>query len=205
MMKPASCSAVVRPASPMTKALAPGAWLCRKSAVASAEVQIAPSGTTSPDERRRAERSLGVKIELFVSTKNGVPWSRHCCSSAAAPGTGVFSWTSTPSISVNQHSMSARVRMGSAYPPGQTRRPRPTANSSRLLSAAPKVVLKRLRVEDVARKQAWDPERLPDLSGRTYLVTGSNAGLGFFSSEQLVGAGARVYMTGRSPNRLMAA
>jgi len=67
------------------------------------------------------------------------------------------------------------------------------------------VVLKRLRVEDVARKQAWDPERLPDLSGRTYLVTGSNAGLGFFSSEQLVGAGARVYMTGRSPNRLMAA
>ena len=53
--------------------------------------------------------------------------------------------------------------------------------------------------------QAWDPERLPDLSGRTYLVTGSNAGLGFFSSEQLVGAGARVYMTGRSPNRLMAA
>jgi NAD(P)-dependent dehydrogenase (short-subunit alcohol dehydrogenase family) len=55
----------------------------------------------------------------------------------------------------------------------------------------------------VARRQAWDPEHLPDLTGRTYLITGSNAGLGFFSSEQLVRAGAVVFMTGRSPNRLM--
>ena len=57
----------------------------------------------------------------------------------------------------------------------------------------------------MARTQAWDPEHLPDLTGRCYLVTGSNAGLGFFSSEQLVRAGARVFMTGRSPNRLMTA
>jgi NAD(P)-dependent dehydrogenase (short-subunit alcohol dehydrogenase family) len=57
----------------------------------------------------------------------------------------------------------------------------------------------------VARTQAWDPQHLPDLTGRTYLVTGANAGLGYFSSEQLVRAGARVYLTGRSPNRLMAA
>lgn len=55
------------------------------------------------------------------------------------------------------------------------------------------------------RDQAWDPENLPDLTGRTYLVTGANAGLGYFSCEQLVRAGARVFMTGRSPNRLMAA
>lgn len=46
---------------------------------------------------------------------------------------------------------------------------------------------------------------LPDLTGRTYLVTGANAGLGYFSSEHLVRAGARVLMTGRSPNRLAAA
>ncbi|HYI50546.1 MAG TPA: SDR family NAD(P)-dependent oxidoreductase [Microbacterium sp.] len=57
----------------------------------------------------------------------------------------------------------------------------------------------------MARLQAWDPERLPDLTGRSYLVTGANAGLGYFSTEQLARAGARVYMTGRSPNRLMAA
>ncbi len=63
----------------------------------------------------------------------------------------------------------------------------------------------RLMVEPVAREQAWDPEHLPDLTGRRYLVTGANAGLGFFASEQLVRAGARVFLTGRSPNRLMAA
>ncbi|MEV7694838.1 SDR family NAD(P)-dependent oxidoreductase [Microbacterium sp. NPDC089189] len=51
----------------------------------------------------------------------------------------------------------------------------------------------------------WDPRRLPDLTGRIYLITGSNAGLGFFASEQLVGAGAHVIMTGRNPNRLATA
>jgi NAD(P)-dependent dehydrogenase (short-subunit alcohol dehydrogenase family) len=51
----------------------------------------------------------------------------------------------------------------------------------------------------------WDPRSLPDLSGRVYLVTGSNAGLGYFASEQLVRAGARVIMSGRHPNRLSAA
>jgi NAD(P)-dependent dehydrogenase (short-subunit alcohol dehydrogenase family) len=51
----------------------------------------------------------------------------------------------------------------------------------------------------------WDPARLPDLAGRRYLVTGSNAGLGYFASEQLVRAGARVVMTGRNPNRLAGA
>jgi len=51
----------------------------------------------------------------------------------------------------------------------------------------------------------WDPRSLPDLSGRVYLVTGSNAGLGYFASEQLVRAGARVLMSARHPNRLSAA
>lgn len=48
----------------------------------------------------------------------------------------------------------------------------------------------------------WDPDDLPDLSGRRYLVTGSNAGLGFFSCLQLAGAGAHVIMSGRNPSRL---
>ncbi len=54
-------------------------------------------------------------------------------------------------------------------------------------------------------RDEWDPEQLPDLTGRRYLVTGSTAGLGFFSSLQLAGAGAHVLMTGRNPNRLAAA
>src|SRR6478609_1776745 len=57
------------------------------------------------------------------------------------------------------------------------------------------------RVEAVT----WDPRSLPDLTGRVYLVTGSNAGLGYFASEQLVRAGARVLMSARHPNRLSAA
>jgi NAD(P)-dependent dehydrogenase (short-subunit alcohol dehydrogenase family) len=56
----------------------------------------------------------------------------------------------------------------------------------------------------VARGE-WDPRQLPDLTGRRYLVTGSNAGIGYFASEQLAAAGAHVIMTGRHPNRLAAA
>lgn len=54
-------------------------------------------------------------------------------------------------------------------------------------------------------RDPWDPEQLPDLSGKRYLVTGATAGLGFFSSLQLAGAGAHVIMTGRNPHRLAAA
>ncbi|GAA1975939.1 SDR family NAD(P)-dependent oxidoreductase [Microbacterium pumilum] len=55
------------------------------------------------------------------------------------------------------------------------------------------------------RAVGWDPQHLPDLTGLSYIITGSNAGLGYFASEQLVRAGARVIMTGRNPNRLAAA
>lgn len=49
---------------------------------------------------------------------------------------------------------------------------------------------------------SWYPVPLPDLTGRRYLVTGANAGLGFFTSARLVGAGAHVVLSGRSPERL---
>jgi len=52
---------------------------------------------------------------------------------------------------------------------------------------------------------SWYPSALPDQTGRRYLVTGANAGLGFFTSARLVGAGAQIVMTGRSPERLQAA
>jgi NAD(P)-dependent dehydrogenase (short-subunit alcohol dehydrogenase family) len=51
----------------------------------------------------------------------------------------------------------------------------------------------------------WNPRKLPDLSGKRYLVTGSNAGLGYFATLQLASAGAHVIMTGRSPQRLATA
>ncbi|GLI27544.1 oxidoreductase [Agromyces rhizosphaerae] len=52
---------------------------------------------------------------------------------------------------------------------------------------------------------SWYPTALPPLGGRTYLVTGANAGLGFFTSARLAGAGAHVVLSGRSPERLAAA
>jgi NAD(P)-dependent dehydrogenase (short-subunit alcohol dehydrogenase family) len=51
----------------------------------------------------------------------------------------------------------------------------------------------------------WYPPPLPSQSGRRYLVTGANAGLGFFTAARLAGAGAHVVMSGRSPERLDAA
>ena len=57
---PALCSAVVRPASPITYAVPPGRWSSRNCAVARAEVQIAVSGTTMPMRASRACRSRAV-------------------------------------------------------------------------------------------------------------------------------------------------
>ncbi len=52
---------------------------------------------------------------------------------------------------------------------------------------------------------SWYPLPLPPQAGRRYLVTGANAGLGFFAAARLAGAGAHVVMSGRSSERLDAA
>lgn len=44
----------------------------------------------------------------------------------------------------------------------------------------------------------WDPERLPSQSGKTFVVTGGNAGIGYFVAEQLAAAGGRIIMASRS-------
>ncbi|MHA7153509.1 SDR family NAD(P)-dependent oxidoreductase [Arthrobacter sp. TMN-50] len=48
----------------------------------------------------------------------------------------------------------------------------------------------------------WNPD---DLSGRTVVVTGGNAGLGYFACEQLAAAGATVVMASRSEQKANAA
>ncbi|TFD63215.1 SDR family NAD(P)-dependent oxidoreductase [Cryobacterium suzukii] len=45
---------------------------------------------------------------------------------------------------------------------------------------------------------SWDPRSLPDQSGKTFVVTGANAGLGYFTSEQLAGTGAHVVLACRN-------
>jgi NAD(P)-dependent dehydrogenase (short-subunit alcohol dehydrogenase family) len=51
----------------------------------------------------------------------------------------------------------------------------------------------------------WDPARLPDRSGRTVVVTGGNAGIGFGIARQVAAAGARVVLASRSPEKAEAA
>lgn len=50
--------------------------------------------------------------------------------------------------------------------------------------------------------RAENPLDVRDLTGRTYLITGATAGLGFFSADALARAGAHVLVTGRNPNKL---
>jgi NAD(P)-dependent dehydrogenase (short-subunit alcohol dehydrogenase family) len=52
---------------------------------------------------------------------------------------------------------------------------------------------------------SWYPTPIPSQAGRAVLVTGANAGLGFFTSARLAKAGAHVILSGRSPERLAAA
>ncbi|MGH1526281.1 SDR family NAD(P)-dependent oxidoreductase [Leifsonia sp. L25] len=51
----------------------------------------------------------------------------------------------------------------------------------------------------------WDATALPDAHGRTVVVTGANAGVGYFTAEQLAGAGAHVVLACRDPERAEAA
>lgn len=47
-------------------------------------------------------------------------------------------------------------------------------------------------------KKKWNYDDIPDQSGKTFLITGANSGLGFSASKALVSHGATVVMTSRS-------
>jgi len=53
----------------------------------------------------------------------------------------------------------------------------------------------------MAPADSWDPTHLPSQSGKTIVVTGGNAGIGYFVSEQLASAGARVVLASRSEQK----
>lgn len=48
----------------------------------------------------------------------------------------------------------------------------------------------------------WNPDRIPDQTGRTIAVTGATAGIGYFAAEQLARAGANVVLASRSADKL---
>jgi NAD(P)-dependent dehydrogenase (short-subunit alcohol dehydrogenase family) len=49
---------------------------------------------------------------------------------------------------------------------------------------------------------SWNPADLPDQRGRTHVITGATAGIGYFAAEQLAGAGAHVVLASRSAAKL---
>lgn len=52
-------------------------------------------------------------------------------------------------------------------------------------------------VSSASQHRPWDVHRLPAASGSTFLVTGGNAGIGYFTSEQLAATGAHVVLGSR--------
>ncbi|KIW35059.1 uncharacterized protein PV07_01782 [Cladophialophora immunda] len=57
----------------------------------------------------------------------------------------------------------------------------------------------------MAPRLTWTPDSLPSLEGRTYVVTGGNAGIGRWTVHHLALHGATVYMTSRSAEKGAAA
>jgi NAD(P)-dependent dehydrogenase (short-subunit alcohol dehydrogenase family) len=51
----------------------------------------------------------------------------------------------------------------------------------------------------------WSPTDLPLQDGKTFVVTGGNAGVGYFTAEQLAGAGARIVIAARNAAKAEAA
>lgn len=51
----------------------------------------------------------------------------------------------------------------------------------------------------------WNPTQLPDQSGRTILITGGNAGLGYFAAEQIARTGAHIIIASRNQQKADAA
>ncbi|OEJ99903.1 SDR family oxidoreductase [Roseivirga misakiensis] len=50
-------------------------------------------------------------------------------------------------------------------------------------------------------KQGWTPERIGNLKGKTYLITGTTSGTGFEAAKILLSKGAKVVMLNRNPKK----
>lgn len=60
-------------------------------------------------------------------------------------------------------------------------------------------------VSFASQGRPWDVHRLPSAEGRTFLVTGGNAGIGYFVAEQLAATGAVVVLGSRNAAKADAA
>ncbi|WP_328330571.1 MULTISPECIES: SDR family NAD(P)-dependent oxidoreductase [unclassified Streptomyces] len=60
-------------------------------------------------------------------------------------------------------------------------------------------------MSSASQSRPWDVHRLPTAEGRTFLVTGGNAGIGYFVAEQLAATGAVVVLGSRDAAKADAA
>ncbi|MEU8547184.1 SDR family NAD(P)-dependent oxidoreductase [Streptomyces roseoverticillatus] len=60
-------------------------------------------------------------------------------------------------------------------------------------------------MSSASQSRPWDVHRLPSAEGRTFLVTGGNAGIGYFVAEQLAATGAVVVLGSRDAAKADAA
>ena len=51
-------------------------------------------------------------------------------------------------------------------------------------------------------KKGWTPERIGDLNGKTYVITGTTSGTGFEAARILLSIGAKVVMLNRNPKKV---
>ena len=49
--------------------------------------------------------------------------------------------------------------------------------------------------------RGWTPDRMGDLQGKTFVITGATAGTGYEATKMLLTQGARVIMLNRNPEK----
>ncbi|AIJ18141.1 oxidoreductase [Streptomyces anthocyanicus] len=74
-----------------------------------------------------------------------------------------------------------------------------------LLTSTPPEHKESVIVSSAPQSRPWDVHRLPSAEGRNFLVTGGNAGIGYFTAEQLAATGALVVIGSRNPAKADAA
>jgi NAD(P)-dependent dehydrogenase (short-subunit alcohol dehydrogenase family) len=56
-------------------------------------------------------------------------------------------------------------------------------------------------IENIFGKPGWTPERLENLKGKTYIITGANVGIGYEASKTFLKKGAKVVMLNRNEQK----